>query len=50
MGYDSLDLNPCYFHFWGTLEDIMYVSSPYSVQEIRDNIQREIFFCLKTDL
>lgn len=38
----SPDLNPCDYYLWGTLKDRVYVNSPHSLQELKENIQREI--------
>jgi hypothetical protein len=38
----SPDLNPCDYYLWGTLKDRVYVNNPHSLQELKENIQREI--------
>jgi hypothetical protein len=38
----SPDLNPCAFFFWGCLKDKAYSSNPRTVEELKENIRREI--------
>ncbi|KAJ4452286.1 hypothetical protein ANN_03805 [Periplaneta americana] len=38
----SPDLSSCDFYLWGTLKDKVYASNPHTLQELKDNITREI--------
>jgi len=46
----SPDLNPCDFSLWGDLKSKVYNPRPKTLQELKDNIEREIKIFSKTDL
>jgi hypothetical protein len=38
----SSDLTPCDFYLWGSLKDKVCKTNPHTVEELRNNIRREI--------
>lgn len=46
----SPDLNPCDFSLWGNLKHRVYNPKPTSIQQLKENIEREIKNFFKSDL
>ena len=38
----SLDLNPCDFYLWGYLKSVVYSPLPKTLEDLKENITREI--------
>ena len=46
----SPDLNPCDYYLWGHLKSKVYNPKPLNLQQLKDNIIKEIKNISKTDL
>jgi len=46
----SPDLNPCDFSLWGTLKANVYNPKPETIEQLKENIKREVKIFSKTDL